>query len=182
MNFINYLKGKRTYYCALVGILYAGGALLGFYELDEKILAVLGCGGLAFLRMAMPRTGQTSTTKNAQNAEEPKGWEAWEAKRKKGLPLPLICLAGMVLVFSGCALQRTYSINWETKTRESYTGVIWLNQAALKGLQAHKKTKTGSTALSIDEAAAETQTEAIKALGAAFGAAAGEAAKQAVKP
>jgi hypothetical protein len=55
MNFtmLDKLKGKRTYYCAAVAIVYIVGAFLGFYELDEKVLVALGFGGLAFLRAAI---------------------------------------------------------------------------------------------------------------------------------
>jgi hypothetical protein len=50
---IEFLKGKKTYYCAAVGVLYIGGACLGFYDLDEKVLGIFGLGSLAFLRSAI---------------------------------------------------------------------------------------------------------------------------------
>lgn len=54
---IEFLKGKKTYFtCAIAG-LYLVGCWLGFYQLDEKILTVLGITGLAFLRAGMGKAG-----------------------------------------------------------------------------------------------------------------------------
>lgn len=54
-NAITFLKGKRTYFVVALGLIYVGGAFLGFWELDEEFLISIGLGGLWFLRAAMPK-------------------------------------------------------------------------------------------------------------------------------
>jgi hypothetical protein len=62
MKAIEFLKGKKTYFTAAIGVLYIGGCYLGFYEFDEKVLAVLGLGAVAFLRSGLNK----STTEKSQ--------------------------------------------------------------------------------------------------------------------
>lgn len=52
-----FLQGKKTYFVTLVGLLYVVGVWAGFWELDEKMLALFGLGGLAFLRSAFAAKG-----------------------------------------------------------------------------------------------------------------------------
>jgi len=47
------LQGKKTYFVVAIGLLYVAGVWLGFWEWDERVLAVLGLGSLAFLRAAV---------------------------------------------------------------------------------------------------------------------------------
>ena len=49
----NFLQGKRTYLAALIAVLYLIGVWAGLWAFDEKVLALLGFGGLAALRSAM---------------------------------------------------------------------------------------------------------------------------------
>jgi hypothetical protein len=53
MKAIEFLKGKRTYGLAAIGLLYVGGVYLGWWSWDEKVLAGLGLGALATLRSAI---------------------------------------------------------------------------------------------------------------------------------
>jgi hypothetical protein len=86
----------------------------------------------------------------------------------------LLCLG------SGCAYMHTASINPETHLAETFTGVVWLNKTALKGLEAHSRKANGSTAaVSIREGSTETQPEAVKAAGETLGIALGTAMKYA---
>lgn len=49
-NIIAFLQGKKTYFTVAIAVLYIGGAYLGFWDLQDEILAVFGLGALAFLR------------------------------------------------------------------------------------------------------------------------------------
>jgi len=88
-------------------------------------------------------------------------------------------LAVFILAFSGCAMQRTTSIHMaDGRFVETYTGVVWFNKTALKGLEAHTKKANGtSAALSLKEGATETQPEALRAQGEVLGVALGTALK-----
>lgn len=44
------LKGKKTYFTIAIGILYVAGCGLGFWEWDERVVALFGLGGMAFIR------------------------------------------------------------------------------------------------------------------------------------
>lgn len=56
------LQGKKTYLAAGMGVLYIAGVFLGLWEWDERVLGVFGLGGLAFLRMAVPKANGTNGT------------------------------------------------------------------------------------------------------------------------
>ena len=56
------LQGKKTYLAAGMGVLYIAGVFLGLWEWDERVLGVFGLGGLAFLRMAVPKAHGTNGT------------------------------------------------------------------------------------------------------------------------
>lgn len=86
----------------------------------------------------------------------------------------------VMMVFEGCAYMHTASINPETHLAETFTGVVWLNKTALKGLEAHSRKANGSSAaVSIREGSTETQPEALKAAGETLGIALGTAMKYA---
>lgn len=55
-HLITLLQGRKTYFTVAIAILYVGGAYLGFWELTDEVLAVLGLGALAFLRAGIPKT------------------------------------------------------------------------------------------------------------------------------
>ena len=55
-NLIEFLKGKKTYFAAAIGLLYLAGVYLGFWSFDEKILAFFGLSALAFLRYGLGKT------------------------------------------------------------------------------------------------------------------------------
>lgn len=89
-----------------------------------------------------------------------------------------IGLIGLMGLMSGCAYQHTASVNPETHRVETYTGVVWFNRTALKGLEAHSRKANGSTAaLSLKEGTTETQPEALRAQGEVLGVALGTALK-----
>lgn len=50
-----WLRGKKTYLAAIIGILYLAGAWAGAWEFDQKVLGALGLGGLAFLRAGVQK-------------------------------------------------------------------------------------------------------------------------------
>jgi hypothetical protein len=52
-NTREFLKGKKTYGVALVGALYLLGCWVGWFEMDEKVLAGLGLGFMATFRSAL---------------------------------------------------------------------------------------------------------------------------------
>jgi hypothetical protein len=74
----------------------------------------------------------------------------------------------IILLFTGCAhhstIEQTY--NPETKGYDitKFTGTVWFNRSAIKGLTVGKRTEKGSTTLSLTEGSTETQSEAIKAI------------------
>ena len=61
---ITLLQGKKTYFTVAIAILYVGGAYLGFWELNDEVLAVFGLSALAFLRAGIKKDA-TPATKNA---------------------------------------------------------------------------------------------------------------------
>lgn len=96
--------------------------------------------------------------------------------KKAAAVAPLIAI-----LFTGCAWQHTASIHKsDGSLAETYTGVVWFNRTALKGLEAHKKTANGSSAaLSLKEGSTETQPEALKAGSESLGILLGTAMKYA---
>jgi hypothetical protein len=152
-NLIEFLKGKKTYYLTLVGLLYIGGAFLGFYELDEKVLTLFGLGFVATFRSAL--------------------------KSHLG-PTVLLFLCLVPLLFCGCAVQRVVEFNPETKAMTKYTGFALFNKSALEGLAVGKRTTKSATVFSLDKGGTETQTDAIQAMGQALGAGIAEGAKVAL--
>lgn len=49
-SWAQWLDGRKTYLIACVGALYVFGSTLGWWPLDERVMAILGFGGLAALR------------------------------------------------------------------------------------------------------------------------------------
>lgn len=153
-----FLKGKKTYYLALLAILYCGGAWLGFYELDEKVLIAFGFGSIATLRHglknALKHVVEESAKADAKDeaASGPKSY------------LPLLFLLAIPILSGGCVLQRAVAVNPETKAVTKYTGVAWFNNTAIKGLNVGKTTKTTSNLFSLEEGSNEVNTEALKAV------------------
>ena len=49
------LQGKKTYIAAAIGLAYMVGVWLKLWDYDERVLAVLGMSGLAFLRAAVQK-------------------------------------------------------------------------------------------------------------------------------
>jgi hypothetical protein len=47
---LEWLDGRKTYLIALIGVLYVFGSTLGWWPCDERVLGLLGFGGLAALR------------------------------------------------------------------------------------------------------------------------------------
>lgn len=117
----------------------------------------------------------------------PEEQESQITNRKSQIPTvgptgrALVCMAIAGALLSGCAWQHTASIhNPDGSLAETYTGVVWFNKTALKGLEAHKKTANGSsTALSLKEGNTETQPEALKAGSESLGMLIGTAMKYA---
>jgi len=75
---IEFLRGKKTYFTVAIGVLYLSGCWLGFYEFDERVLAVLGLAGFAFLRSGI-----------------------------KKVELPMLLAAALVVGGAGCSTQNT---------------------------------------------------------------------------
>lgn len=82
---ITLLRGKRTYFVAIIGLLYVSGYLLGFWELNDGVLAAFGLGGLAFLRAGV--------------GNEVRRW----LEQRYPLAALLGFCAGLVFLTSGCA-------------------------------------------------------------------------------
>jgi hypothetical protein len=172
---IEFLKGKKTYYLTVVGILYIGGALLGFYDLDEKVLGLFGLGFVASFRSAFKTHFGTPTSVTVEETKE----SASAAGGNVTLhPIILLCL--VPLFFCGCAVQRVVEFNPETKALTKYTGFALFNRSALEGLAVGKRTTKSATVFSLDKGGTETQTEAIQAMGQALGAGIAEGAKVAI--
>jgi hypothetical protein len=166
-NLIEFLKGKKTYYLTLVGLLYIGGAFLGFYELDEKVLTLFGLGFVATFRSALK-----SHLPNASGSSSAEGGNVTLH--------PIILLSLIPLLFCGCAVQRVVEFNPETKAMTKYTGFALFNKSALEGLAVGKRTTKSATVFSLDKGGTETQTDAIQAMGQALGAGIAEGAKVAL--
>lgn len=79
-----------------------------------------------------------------------------------------ILLLSAILLSNGCAIQRVSSIwvNPDTKVpvTETYSCVVWFQQANVEGLKVHQHTKTGSTGLIVSKEATETQVDVIAGL------------------
>jgi hypothetical protein len=52
---LEFLKGKKTYLSAIIGLLYLLGGAAKFWEVDPKFLAAIGMSGLMFLRAAIEK-------------------------------------------------------------------------------------------------------------------------------
>ncbi|HTG44139.1 MAG TPA: hypothetical protein VK633_06370 [Verrucomicrobiae bacterium] len=195
MNTITFLKGKKTYFCALLALLYITGSLLGFYDCDAKVLSALGFGGLAFLRHGFERLnkgpgieirGNNSVQMLVESRESNLSAEdrqaVDEARLRSTGNLELLFCAAVLVLGGGCAMQRVVEIDPATKVMTRYTGLAFLNKSALEGLAVGKRTKTTSQVFSLQKGNTETQGEAITALAEAVGNLAGAAAKAAVKP
>lgn len=60
------LQGKKTYIAAGMGVLYIAGVFLELWAWDERVLAVFGLSGLAFLRAAVPKANEEGKMQNAE--------------------------------------------------------------------------------------------------------------------
>jgi len=58
---MTFLQGKKTYFTVALAILYVGGAYLGFWDMQDKVLADLGLGALAFLRAGIKKAEPDSS-------------------------------------------------------------------------------------------------------------------------
>lgn len=123
-DLLSNLKGKRTYYVVTLGVLYVLGALLGFYELDEKILAVFGLGGLGFLRAALGKTVDLKVGSGTQEG------------RKEGSPL------------NGGDWQREDEAR--VSRRSSFEGLMWAGAVACLGMVAAALVLSGCARLAPD--------------------------------
>lgn len=94
-----YLQGKKTLFCCMTGGLYVLGVWLGFWEWDERVLAMFGLGGLAFLRVAL--VAKTNTDTHGQSQTGTNGTPTNIIK----LPL-LMVLPMMLALASGCTAPR----------------------------------------------------------------------------
>lgn len=54
VRFLDWLDGRKTYLLTVLGALYVFGSTLGWWPCDDRVLAVLGFGGLAALRNSVP--------------------------------------------------------------------------------------------------------------------------------
>jgi hypothetical protein len=97
------------------------------------------------------------------------------------MKMRLLPLLFLMLLFGGCAYQHTAAIHKpDGSLAETYTGMVWFNKTALKGLEAHRKGANGSSAaLSLKEGSTETQPEALKAGSESLGILVGTAMKYA---
>lgn len=50
------LEGRKTYIVAAAAVAYVFGSTVGWWPLDDRILTLLGFGGLASLRSAVKRS------------------------------------------------------------------------------------------------------------------------------
>lgn len=65
------VSGKKTYLAVAIGGLYLIGCWAGVWEFDEKVLAGVGLGGLAFLRMAVTKVAALSPQETSSTKEIP---------------------------------------------------------------------------------------------------------------
>lgn len=54
LRFLDWLDGRKTYLLTALGALYVFGSTLGWWPCDERVLALLGFGGMAALRNSVP--------------------------------------------------------------------------------------------------------------------------------
>ena len=89
-------QGKKTYSAAGLGVLYIAGVSLGLCEWDERVIGVFGLSGLAFLRMAVPKTNGTNGTNGTDGA----GQDGGKRAALNGLVAPVLLL--IALGAAGC--------------------------------------------------------------------------------
>ena len=172
MNALNFLKGKRTYYCAVLGILYVGGAVLGFYELDEKVLIALGFGGMAFLRAALGRNDQGPSSNDqltdpmrrvvasgalketrripAIDRQPHKQRDEWSTEGSEMIGLLLLAACGALLM--GCSTFTTTQTDFSYEegkpvrqiTTKAKARTFWDSKSALASFAATQSDKTQS--------------------------------------
>lgn len=56
-EFWSKLEGKKTYLLAAAAIVYLFGGSMGWWPVDERVLGILGFGGLASLRAGISKGG-----------------------------------------------------------------------------------------------------------------------------
>lgn len=93
-----FLQGKKTLFCCVIGGLYVLGVWLGFWEWDERVLAMFGLGGLAFLRVAL-----VAKTNTDQHGQSQTGTDAPASGPRTNL---LLMLPMMLALASGCTAPR----------------------------------------------------------------------------
>lgn len=141
MELISKLKGKRTYFVVAIGVLYVGGAWLGFWEINDKVLDALGLGAIAFLRAALPKQMAVGTlTEGGGDAAAGDGRAPISnqtlketVRIPKGSLVPLLFAVlpflsvslGAVFVLSGCAsMDRALLERHETVTAQVVTNEV----------------------------------------------------------
>jgi hypothetical protein len=106
------LKGKKTYFCAVLGLIYIGGSMLGFYEFDEKVLAGIGAGALMSLRAAIGNATKlkkdfgealASESPTSQGGSPLSGGGGALRDVQRGSVLRLLLCAAVVGLVTGCA-------------------------------------------------------------------------------
>ena len=56
---LDWLDGRKTYLIAMVGVVYVFGSTVGWWPCDERVLGLLGFGGIAALRKGIDKSGNT---------------------------------------------------------------------------------------------------------------------------
>lgn len=83
-------------------------------------------------------------------------------------PLTRLPWLATLVALTGCVYHHTSESQYNPDTKgydtTKFTGVVWFNRTAVKGLEVGKRSKAGSTTLKISEGNTETQTEAISAI------------------
>ncbi|HOC56642.1 MAG TPA: hypothetical protein PKI20_13550 [Verrucomicrobiota bacterium] len=62
MNFLEALKGKKTYATILMGLIYVAGAYFQWWAFDERIASAFGLGAIATLRAGVATAPTTKDT------------------------------------------------------------------------------------------------------------------------
>lgn len=60
---LDWFDGRKTYFVALIAVVYLIGADVGWWPLNETILALFGFGGLASLRAGLSKIQRADTPK-----------------------------------------------------------------------------------------------------------------------
>ena len=121
-TFLDTLRGKKTYCAAGLAVLYIAGNVIGLWPWDEKILAVLGFGSLAFLRSALKGTPSTPTA-DTQGAGVSAGSPVSDSpSRRLAVSLLLSGSLAASLLLAGCAATPT----WQDAARKSVHSAVLL--------------------------------------------------------